>query len=102
MPQFLGPEECIFLSPSSIPATLPLLPPIAPNQVSMDGVIKSFVMGGGGRGVAARAGGLCSFVHLSGPSRAINFLYAPAPPPPTVWALNLPRGLLYIKPPMHL
>ncbi len=28
-----------------------------------------------------------SFMHLSGPSRAIKFLYAPAPLPPTVRAL---------------
>jgi hypothetical protein len=33
---------------------------------------------------------LSSFRHLSGPSSAIKFLYAPAPPPPTVWALKLP------------
>jgi hypothetical protein len=26
----------------------------------------------------------------SGPSRAIKFLYAPAPPPPSVWALKPP------------
>ncbi len=37
---------------------------------------------------------LISFVMGgSGPSRANKFLYAPAPPPPSVWALNLPRGL---------
>ncbi len=41
----------------------------------------SLVLGGGGRG-AAPAGWLNSFMHLSGPSRAIKFLFAPAPPPP--------------------
>ncbi len=39
-------------------------------------------------GEAARAGRLSSFMHLSGPSRAIKFIYAPAPPTPTVWALK--------------
>jgi hypothetical protein len=34
--------------------------------------------GGGGSG----AGQLSSFVHLSGPSRAIKYLYAPASPTP--------------------
>jgi hypothetical protein len=43
----------------------------------------SFVTGG-----AARVGQLSSFMHLSGQSRAIKFLYAPTPPPPTVWALK--------------
>jgi hypothetical protein len=33
-------------------------------------------------GAAAQAGGLSSFMHLSGPSRVIKFLYAPGPPPP--------------------
>ncbi len=37
------------------------------------------------------AGWLSSLNHLSGPSRVIKFLYSPAPPPPTVWALDLPR-----------
>jgi hypothetical protein len=38
-------------------------------------------------------GGLSSFIHLSGPSMVVKFLYSPAPPPPppTVWALDLPR-----------
>ncbi len=84
------------------------------------------------RGGGHRAGRLSFIMHLSGPSRAIKFLYAPAPPPPTVWALKPPSwalhllglslanicvcthimlvcthrplqgGLLYIKPPMHL
>jgi hypothetical protein len=46
-------------------------------------------MGGGG------AGRLSSFMHLSGLSRAIKFLYAPAPLPPGMgletssWALHL-------------
>jgi hypothetical protein len=38
-----------------------------------------FVMGG-----TALAGQLSSLMHLSGPSRVIKFLYAPALPPPTV------------------
>ncbi len=46
----------------------------------------------------------------SSPSKVIKFLYSPAPPPPTVWALVLPmiypfkvtRGLMCIKQPMHL
>ncbi len=38
----------------------------------------------------------------SGPSKANKFLYAPAPPPPSVWPWNLPSALLCIKPPMHL
>jgi hypothetical protein len=29
-------------------------------------------------------------MEWSGPSRAIQFLYGPAPPPPTVWALKPP------------
>ncbi len=53
-------------------------------------------------GGSAREGWLSSFMHLSGPSRVIKFLYAPAPLPPTVWALNLSRVLLCIKPTMHL
>ncbi len=56
----------------------------------------NFVMGGGG---GARAGWLISLMYLSGPSRVIKFLYSPAPPPPTVWAL---KPSLCIKPPMHL
>ncbi len=36
------------------------------------------------------AGWLSSLMHLSGPSRVIKFLYSPAPPPPTVWALKPP------------
>jgi hypothetical protein len=31
---------------------------------------------------------LNSFMHPSGHSRVIKFLYAPAPPPPKVWALK--------------
>jgi hypothetical protein len=38
------------------------------------------------------AGGLSSLMHLGGPSRVIKFLYSPAPPSPTVWAL--PCGLV--------
>jgi hypothetical protein len=38
-----------------------------------------------------------SFMHLSGPSRAIQSLYAPAPPPPTVWALKPPSWALMLK-----
>ncbi len=34
-----------------------------------------------------------SFMHLSGPSRAIKFLYAPATLPPQYGPWNLPRGL---------
>jgi hypothetical protein len=45
-------------------------------------------MDGGGGG----AGQLIFFMHLSGPNRVTKFLYAPAPLPPTVWALK-PRGL---------
>ncbi len=51
-----------------------------------------FVMGG-----VAWAGQLSSFMHLSGPSRAIKFLYAPASPPPTVWALKSPSWALVHK-----
>jgi hypothetical protein len=41
---------------------------------------------------------LISFVRGgSGPSRAIKFLYAPAPPPPTVWALKPPLWALLHK-----
>jgi hypothetical protein len=60
----------------------------------------SFVTGG-----AARVGQLSSFMHLSGQSRAIKFLYAPAPPPPTVWALKPSLWALVPKTthaPMHL
>jgi hypothetical protein len=32
-----------------------------------------------------------------GPSRAIKFLYEPAPPPPTVWALKPPSWALVHK-----
>ena len=52
----------------------------------------SFVMGG-----AVRARLLSSFMHLSGPSRAIKFLYAPAPPSLTVWALKPPLWALVHK-----
>ena len=31
------------------------------------------------------------FMHLSGPSRAIKFLYAPAPPPSTLWTVWAPK-----------
>ena len=31
------------------------------------------------------------------PSRAIKFLYAPAPPPPSVWALKPPSWALVLK-----
>ena len=50
-------------------------------------------MGGG----AACEGLLSSIMHLNGPSRAIKFLYAPAPPPPTVWALKPPSWALVHK-----
>jgi hypothetical protein len=53
-------------------------------QFPLDYLI-SFVMGG-----AARAGQLSSFMHLSGLSRTIKFLYALAPPSPTVWSLKPP------------
>jgi hypothetical protein len=33
----------------------------------------------------------------SGPSRANKFLYAPAPPPPSVWALTPPSWALVHK-----
>jgi hypothetical protein len=33
----------------------------------------------------------------SGPSRATNFLYAPAPQPPSVWALKPPPWALVDK-----
>jgi hypothetical protein len=36
-------------------------------------------------------------MYLSGQSRAITFLYAPAPPPPTVWALKPPSWALVHK-----
>ncbi len=54
----------------------------------------SFVMGGG----ATRAGWLSSLMHLSGPSRVIMSLYSLAPPPPTVWALDLPLNTLLKSP----
>jgi hypothetical protein len=34
------------------------------------------------------AGQLSSFMHLSGPRRAIKFFYTPASPLPKVWALK--------------
>ncbi len=43
------------------------------------------VKGGENRGGALP---LSYFMHLTGPSRAIKLLSAPAPPPPTVWALK--------------
>jgi hypothetical protein len=43
------------------------------------------------------AGRLGSLMQLSVPSRAIKFLYAPAPPPPTVWALKPPSWALVHK-----
>jgi hypothetical protein len=36
-------------------------------------------------------------MQLSGPSRVIKFLYAPAPPSPTVWALKPPSWALAHK-----
>ncbi len=48
-------------------------------------------------GGAVRAGLLSSFRHLNGPSRAIKFLYAPAPPSLTVWALKPPSWALVHK-----
>jgi hypothetical protein len=64
----------------------------------------SFVLGGIGPSRVIKF-----LMHLSGPSRVIKFLYSPAPPPPTVWALDLPtihpvkvtRGLVCIKQPVH-
>ncbi len=47
-------------------------------------------------GGAARVGRLSSFMPLSSPSRAIKFLYAPVPPPPTVWALKPPSWALHL------
>jgi hypothetical protein len=46
---------------------------------------------------AARAWRLSSFSHLSGPSRVMKFLYAPAPPPPTLWAPKPPSWSLVHK-----
>jgi hypothetical protein len=40
---------------------------------------------------------LSSFMYLSALSRAIKFLYVPAPPAPTVWALKLPSWALVHK-----
>ncbi len=40
---------------------------------------------------------LSSFMHLSGLSSLIKFLYAPAPPPPTVWAPKPPSWSLLHK-----
>jgi hypothetical protein len=37
------------------------------------------------------AGWLSSLICLRGQSRVIKLLYLPAPPPPTVWSLDLPR-----------
>ncbi len=48
-------------------------------------------------GGAAQAGQLSSFMHLSGPSRVIKFLYEPAPPPHTVWDLKPPSWALVHK-----
>jgi hypothetical protein len=56
-------------------------------------ISNKFCNGGG----AARAGPLSSFMHLSGTSRVIKFLYAPAPPTPTVWALKPPSLALVHK-----
>jgi hypothetical protein len=53
--------------------------------------------GGGGEGGAARAERLCTFMHLSSLSGAIKFLYAPAPPSPSVWALKPPSRALVHK-----
>ncbi len=36
-------------------------------------------------------------MHLNGPSMAIKFLYAPAPPPPTEWSLKPPSWALVHK-----
>ncbi len=43
------------------------------------------------------AGGLSSLIHLSGPSRVnySKFLYSPAPPRPTVWALDFPMHIMH-------
>ena len=48
-------------------------------------------------GGVARAGRISSFMHLSSPSRVIKFLYAPAAPPPTIWALKHPSWSLVHK-----
>jgi hypothetical protein len=45
---------------------------------------------------AAGAWRLSSFMHLSSPSRAIKFFYAPAPLPPTVRALKPPSWALHL------
>jgi hypothetical protein len=43
------------------------------------------------------AGRLSFFMHLSGPSRVIQFLYAPVPPPPPpVWALKPPSWAFHL------
>jgi hypothetical protein len=47
-------------------------------------------------GVGAGAGRLSNYMHLSGPSRGIELLYAPAPPPLTVWALKPPSWALHL------
>jgi hypothetical protein len=49
-----------------------------------------------GEGGGGRAGRLSSFIYLSGLSRAIKFLYAPAPLPPTIWALKPPSWALHL------
>ncbi len=60
-------------------------------------VSSSFLISFGKGGGAARVGRLSSFMHLSGLNRVIKFLYAPAPPPPTVWALKHPSCALMHK-----
>ncbi len=73
-------------------------------------ISNKFWMGGGGEGGSAEgrregenkrsggvgAGRLSYFMQLSGPSSAIKFLYAPAPPPPTVWALKPSSWALHL------
>ncbi len=65
----------------------------------------SFVMGGSGPRRVIK------FLNApERPEQGDKFLYSPAPPPPTVWALDLPtihpvkvtRELVCIKQPMHL
>jgi hypothetical protein len=54
--------------------------------------VEGWVGGKGGAG----AGRLSCFMHRSGMNRAIKLLYAPIPPPPTVWALNPPLWALHL------
>ncbi len=63
-----------------------------------------------GRLRGVEQGGLVPLFTWAARAGWIKFLYSPAPPSPTVWALDLPRihpvkvtrGLVCIKRPMHL